>query len=154
MDLWEEILGFCSRFVGEVCWLKVPAHCGVPGNEEADTLANEGRLNSPLYLLPRAAGGVTRSSGEDEGVCQAHDMVEDFSVLEQVGGLGSVEDCLNYDSDSDGGECLEGEVPGERACTLPPLYPRDFWSPVSVSSGTTTLPCLASQTLNFDFGYD
>ena len=53
-----------------------------------------------------------------------------------------------------GGECLEGEVPGERACTPPPLYPRDFWSPVSVSSGTTTLPCLASQTLNFDFGYD
>ena len=103
VDIWEEVLGLCLRFVGEVCWLKVPAHCGVPGNEDADTLANEGRLDSPLYLLPLAAGGVARSSDEDEGVCQAHDMVEDFSVLEQVEGLESVEDCLNYDSDSDGG---------------------------------------------------
>ena len=86
VDIWEEVLGLCLRFVGEVCWLKVPAHCGVPGNEDADTLANEGRLDSPLYLLPLAAGGVTRSSDEDEGVCQAHDMVEDFSILEQVEG--------------------------------------------------------------------
>ena len=30
-------------------------------------------------------------------------MVEDYSILEQVEGLESVEDCLNYDSDSDGG---------------------------------------------------
>ena len=91
------------RFVGEVCWLKAPAHCGVPGNEDADTLANEGRLDSPLYLLPLAAGGVTGSSDEDEGVCLAHDMVEDYSIVEQVEGLESVEDCLNYDSDCDGG---------------------------------------------------
>ena len=75
----------------------------MPGNEDADTLANEGRLDSPLYLLPLAAGGVTRSSDEDEGVYQAHDMVEDYSILEQVEGLESVEDSLNYDSDSDGG---------------------------------------------------
>ena len=126
----------------------------MPGNEDADTLANEGRLDSPLYLLPLAAGGVTRSSDEDEGVCQAHDMVEDFSILEQVEGLESVEDCLNYDWDSDGGGYGEGEVPGERPCTPPPLYPRDFWSPVSVSSGATSLPRLASQTLNFEFGYE
>ena len=78
VDIWEEVLGLCLRFVGEVCWLKVPAHCGVPGNEDADTLANEGRLDSPLYLLPLAAGGVTGSSDEDEGVCQAHHMVEDY----------------------------------------------------------------------------
>ena len=103
VDIWEEVLGLCLRFVGEVCWLKVRAHCVVPGNEDADTLANERRLDSPLYLPPLAAGGVLRSSDEDEGVCQAHDMVEDFSILEQVEGLESVEDCLNYDSDSDGG---------------------------------------------------
>ena len=81
-------------------------------------------------------------------------MVEDYSILEQVEGLESVEDCLNYDSDSNGGY-REGGVPGERPCTPPPpLYPRDFWSPVSVSSGATSLPRLASQTLNFEFGYD
>ena len=48
----------------------------------------------------------------------------------------------------------EGGEPGERPCTPPPLYPRDFWSPVSVSSGATFLPRLASQTLNFEFGFD
>ena len=115
-------MGLCLRFVGEVCWL----HCWVPGNEEADTLANEGRLDSPLYLLPVAAGGVTGSSDEDDGVSQAHYMVEDYSILEQVEGLESVEDCLNYDSDSDGGY-REGGVPGERPCTPPP--------PPSVSAG-------------------
>ena len=123
LDIWEEVLRLCLRFVGEVCWLKVPAHCGMPGNEDADTLANEGWLDSALYLLPLVAGGVTRSSDEDEGVCQAHDMVDDYSILE------SVEDCLNYDSDSDGGGYGEGEVPGERPCTPPPLYPGDFWAP-------------------------
>ena len=74
--------GFACASWGEVCWLKVPAHCGVPGNEDADTLANEGRLDSPLYLLPLAAGGVTGSSDEDEGVCQAPDMVKDYSILD------------------------------------------------------------------------
>ena len=33
-------------------------------------------------------------------------MVEDHFILEQVEGLESVEDCLNYDSDSDGGGVL------------------------------------------------
>ena len=128
VDIWEHVLGLCVRFVGELCWLKVLAHCGVPGNEEADTLANEGRLNSPLYLLPVAAGGVTRSSDEDEGVSQAHYMVEDYSSLEQVEGLESVEDCLNYDSDFDGGY-REGGVPGERPCTPPPLCIRGTFGP-------------------------
>ena len=142
LDIWEQVLGLCLRFVGEVCWLKVPAHCGVPENEDADTLANEGRLDNPLYLLPLAAGGVTGSTDEDEGVCQAHDMVEDYSILEQVEGLESVEVRLNYDSDSDrgGGGYRDGEVPGERPCTPPPLYPRDFWSPVSVSSAPRGCP--------------
>ena len=68
--------------MGEVCWLKVPAHCSVPGYEEADTLTNEGRLDSPLYLLPAAASGVSGCSDEDDRSSEVHDMVEDYSLLE------------------------------------------------------------------------
>ena len=92
----------CLQFAGEVCWLKVPAHCGVPENEEADTLANEGQLDGPLYWLPAAAGGVSVCPDEDDRSSQVQDMMEDFSFLEQVSGLESVEGCLNFDSDSDG----------------------------------------------------
>ena len=81
--------------------------------------------------------------------------MEAFSFLEQVSCLESVEGCLNFDSHSDG-EPHDGEGgTGERPCTPPPpLYLRDFWSKVSVSSGATSLPRLASQSLNFEFGYD
>ena len=56
VNVWEHILALRLRIVGEVCWLNVPAHCGVPGTKEADTLASEGRADSPLYLLPAATG--------------------------------------------------------------------------------------------------
>ena len=33
----------------EIKWVKVPSHVNVMGNEQANTLANQGRVNSPLY---------------------------------------------------------------------------------------------------------
>ena len=148
VDIWEEVLGLCLRFVGEVCWLKVPAHYGVPGNEDADTLANEGRLDSPLYLLPLAAGGVTRSSDEDE-VAWHMIWLRTNPFWNRWRGWSPWRNASTTTRTWTGGGYGEGEVPGERPCTPPPLYPRDFWSPVSVSSGPTSLPRLASQTLNF-----
>ena len=76
-------------------------------------------------------------------------------LLEQVSGLEFVEGCQNFDSHSDGEPHEGGRGWGERPCTPPPpLYPRVFWSLVSVSCGATSLPRLASQTLNFEFGFD
>ena len=33
----------------EVKWVKVPSHVNVMGNEQANTLANQGRIVKPLY---------------------------------------------------------------------------------------------------------
>ena len=122
----------CLQLVDEVCWLKVPAHCGVPGNEEADTLAHEGRLDSPLYLLPAAARGVSVCPDEDDSSSQVQDMLEDFSFLEQVSGLESMEGCLSFNSHS-GGEPHDpggGVGPGKRPCTPhPPAVPSQFLVP-------------------------
>ena len=84
---------------------------------------------------------------------QLQDMMEGLSFVEQAPCLDTVEGCLNFASNSDG-EPHDGEGMGERPCTPPPLYPRDFWSPVSVSPGATSLPRLASLSLNFEFGFD
>ena len=78
------------------------AHCGVPGNEEADSLANEGRLDIPLYLLPAATGVTSAFLDDDDRTAQVLDMLEDFSFLEQSPCLDTVDGCLNFDSDSDG----------------------------------------------------
>ena len=57
-----------------------------------------------------------------------------------------------------GGGYGEGEVPGERLCTPPPLSLGTFGPQCRCGraprSGATSLPRLASQTLNFKFGYD
>ena len=87
-----------TKYICEVCWLKVPAHCGVPGNEQADALANEGRLDSPLYLLPAVLGGTVSDADDDDRVAEVQDMMEDYSCLDHVAQVDSVQGVLNFDS--------------------------------------------------------
>ena len=98
VDLWVKVLSLCDRYVGELSWLKVPALCGVPRNEEADSLANEGRLDSPLYLLPTVTKVSSIVLDEDDRAVQVQDMLEDQSPC-----LDTVAGCLNFDSDWDDG---------------------------------------------------
>ena len=57
VDLWKELLTELDLHVGEVNWGKIPSHVGIQGDEEADSLAENGRLLSPLLansLAPSA----------------------------------------------------------------------------------------------------
>ena len=49
VPLWEEVLSFLEDTFQEVKWVKVPSHVNVMGNEQANTLANQGRIVNPLY---------------------------------------------------------------------------------------------------------
>ena len=43
------MLHFLDNTFQELRWVKVPSHVNVMGNEQANTLANQGRVNNPLY---------------------------------------------------------------------------------------------------------
>ena len=49
IPLWKELLQLLDSTFQDILWVKVPSHVNVEGNEQADTLANNGRLNNPLY---------------------------------------------------------------------------------------------------------
>ena len=51
VDLWMELLELVDTVSPTLRWLRVPSHTDIPGNERADTLAEEGRVSSPLYLV-------------------------------------------------------------------------------------------------------
>ena len=44
-----ELLAFCHPH--DIIWIKVPSHVNVEGNEQANTLAKEGRVKNFLYPL-------------------------------------------------------------------------------------------------------
>ena len=49
IPLWKELLQHLDSTFQDMLWVKVPSHVNVEGNEQADTLANNGRLSNPLY---------------------------------------------------------------------------------------------------------
>ena len=53
----EEVLQFLDGTFQEIKWVKVPSHVNVMGNEHANTLANQGRVNNPLYPVKRTPHG-------------------------------------------------------------------------------------------------
>ena len=48
VSLWKDILHELDSLHRTVKWIKVPFHEGIQGNEEADSLAEDGQLSSPL----------------------------------------------------------------------------------------------------------
>ena len=48
VSLWKELLHELDSIDRIVKWIKAPSHVGIQGNEEADSLAEDGRLSSPL----------------------------------------------------------------------------------------------------------
>ena len=50
IPLWKELLQLLDSTFQDILWVKVPSHVNVEGNEQADTLANNGRFSNPLYL--------------------------------------------------------------------------------------------------------
>ena len=53
--LWKELLTELDSPSRDIKWIKVPSHVGIQGNEEADSLAEIGRLSSPLLADSKAA---------------------------------------------------------------------------------------------------
>ena len=51
VPIWEEVLQFLDDTFQEIKWVKVPSRVNVMGNEQANTLANQGRVNNPLYPM-------------------------------------------------------------------------------------------------------
>ena len=49
VPLWKELLQHPDSTFQDILWVKGPSHVNVEGNEQADTLANNGRLSNPLY---------------------------------------------------------------------------------------------------------
>ena len=49
VPIWEEILQLLDDTFQEIKWVKVPSHVNVMGNDQANTLANQGRVNNPQY---------------------------------------------------------------------------------------------------------
>ena len=50
VELWKQLLAELDKSDREIQWIKVPSHVGIVGNEEADALAETGRLSSPLLI--------------------------------------------------------------------------------------------------------
>ena len=48
VPLWEQLLSELGERGKEIIWVEVPSHVTVEGNNEADRLADLGRLASPL----------------------------------------------------------------------------------------------------------
>ena len=53
-DLWEQLIALTSGRSHPVPYQHVPSHIGVPGNEGADRLAEEGRMQHPYVLATQA----------------------------------------------------------------------------------------------------
>ena len=51
VDLWIKVLNLVDQVSAIVKWLHVPSHTDIPGNEQTDVLAEEGRVSSPLYHI-------------------------------------------------------------------------------------------------------
>ena len=49
MFLWEELLEYLDHTFQDIKWVKVPSHANVKGNEQVNTLANQGQVDNPLY---------------------------------------------------------------------------------------------------------
>ena len=59
VELWKELLTELESPHYTVQWIKVPSYVGIQGNEEADSLAEDGRLNS--LLLQQSVAPQARS---------------------------------------------------------------------------------------------
>ena len=51
VEIWEQLLRELSQPDKTIKWVKVPSHVTVEGNNEADRLADLGRLSSPLHPI-------------------------------------------------------------------------------------------------------
>ena len=49
VDLWAALLAAQEAYHAQVSWCQIPSHVSIPGNEEADALAERGWLMSSLY---------------------------------------------------------------------------------------------------------
>ena len=53
VDLWIDLMQVLDVSLAQFCWVKVPSHTDIAGNDRADALASAGRLASPLYATVR-----------------------------------------------------------------------------------------------------
>ena len=68
-DLWERMQELMDRRQVTTEWIKVPSHTGIPGNKEADRLAEEGVKchGVPLKTKKAKKVGVKRKGKQEEG---------------------------------------------------------------------------------------
>ena len=140
-DLWESIL-VCKRMCGKMLYFQwVPSHVGLEGNEEADSLADLGRLRHPFnyeHIPKRPCMREARQLWDSSGLEEMQSDYEDMSDADSAGSesteyevrsveaqeglhdswsLGSIGDSPQYLDSSDGGEEAR-DSKGKRARVL------------------------------------
>ena len=57
VKLWQELLDYLDNTFQRMKWVKVPSHVNVRRNEEANTVANQGSVNNPMYPVKKTPHG-------------------------------------------------------------------------------------------------
>ena len=65
-DLWKRVLILLESYGPHVTVYHVPSHAGLPDNAQVDTLASQGRLQSPLWTANKLLLALLRDGAREE----------------------------------------------------------------------------------------
>ena len=105
-DLWCRLLQLVNRFGTQFECVEVSVHCGVPKNEQAHSVADEGRFDGPLFLVPLASWALSSVPVDNWDLSdQVQSIQLGFLLLDCVHDVAGL---LDYDTAYNGAEEQRG----------------------------------------------